>query len=133
MPPEEAEVRRWLLKARHDRSAAEKILTPNCEETDVAAFHCQQAVEKLLKAFLVKNRFAFEKIHDLRRLLNHCARIDEDFESLRDEVEPLTLYAVAFRYPGPAEPSRQEVEGALKVVESVWFFVTSRLPPEVVP
>ncbi len=39
------------MKARHDWSAVEKIYTPDCEELDVAAFHCQQAVEKVLKAY----------------------------------------------------------------------------------
>ena len=97
MPPEHEEIRRWLLKARHDWSAARKVLTPDCEETDVAAFHCQQAAEKLLKAYLVSRRTEFEKIHDLGRLLDYCARADSEVESLRDAVEPLTLYAVAFR------------------------------------
>jgi len=102
MPPEDAEVRRWLTKARHDWSAAEKISTPDCAATDVAAFPCQQTVEKTLKAYLVNCRVEFEKIHHLGRLLDHCAIVDPAFESLRDSVEPLTLYAVAFRYPGPA-------------------------------
>lgn len=133
MPPEHDEIRRWLLKGRHDWSAAEKVLTPDCEETDVAGFHCQQAAEKMLKAYLISRRIEFEKIHDLGRLLDYCVQADPQFDSLRDAVEPLTLYAVAFRYPGPAEPLRQEVESALRVVGQVWTFVTARLPGEVVP
>jgi HEPN domain-containing protein len=133
MPPEEKEVRRWLEKARNDWSAARKIFTPDCVELDTAAFHCQQAVEKTLKAYLVSQGINFEKVHDLGRLLDHCASADAEFESLRDAVEPLTLYAVAFRYPGPAEPARQDVESALRVVDGVWTFVTSRLRPEVLP
>jgi len=133
MPPEHAEIRRWLVKARHDWSAATKIFSPDCQELDVAAFHCQQAVEKTLKAYLVSQAVAFEKIHDLRRLLDYCATHDSAFDSLRDAAEPLTLYAVAFRYPGPAEPSREEVEAALGVVGKVWEFVANRLPREVVP
>lgn len=133
MPPELAEVRRWLVKARHDWTAATKIFTPDCDETDVAAFHCQQAVEKTLKAYLVSKNVEFEKVHDLGHLLDHCAKMDRDFESLREAVEPLTLYAVAFRYPGPAEPSAEDVEKALQVVETVWRFVADRLPPEIVP
>ncbi len=127
MQPEDMEVRRWLLKARHDWSAARKILTSDCEETDVASFHCQQAVEKLLKAFLVARGIPFEKMHDLRRLLDYCAAADGAFDELRDDVEPLTLYAIAFRYPGPADPTINEVETAMRVVERVWNFVTERL------
>ncbi len=133
MHPEQAEIRRWLLKARNDHSVVRKILAPDGDEMDVAAFHCQQAVEKALKAYLVFRRIPFEKVHDLGRLLDHCAGCDGEFESLRDAVEPLTLYAVAFRYPGPADPSRENVESALRVVVQVWTFVTGRLPGEVVP
>jgi HEPN domain-containing protein len=133
MPPELAEVRRWLTKARHDWSAAKKIFTPDCQETDVAAFHCQQAVEKMLKAYLVSRGVEFEKIHDLRRLLDYCVGVDQTFDSLRDAVEPLTLYAVAFRYPGPVEPSREEVAAALRLVQDVWNHVTARLSTEAVP
>ena len=133
MQPEQAEVARWLLKARHDWSAARKVLFPDGEETDVAAFHCQQAVEKTLKAYLVSRGITFEKVHDLARLLDHCADADSQFDSLRDDVEPLTLYAIAFRYPGPADPSRQDVESALQVVAQVWAFVAQRLDRDVIP
>lgn len=75
----------------------------------------------------------FERTHDLRQLLMTCASIDSEFVSLRKDIQPLSLYAVAFRYPGPGEPKRAEVENALAVVEKVWTFVTKRLPPEVVP
>jgi HEPN domain-containing protein len=132
MRPELAELRRWLIKARHDRSAAMKILTPDCEEFDAAAFHCQQAVEKLLKAWLVFRRRPFEKVHDLGLLLYYCASEDRAFETLRDAIEPLTVYAVAFRYPGPADPTRGDVEEALRTVAMVWDFVTARMPEEAV-
>ncbi len=133
MQPEHAEVRRWLLKARNDRSVAEKIMASDEPERDIAAFHCQQAVEKTLKAYLVSRTIDFEKVHDLGRLLDHCSGTDDRFETLRDAVEPLTIYAVAFRYPGPAEPTRPQVERALEVVQQVWAFASQHLPTEVVP
>ncbi len=122
-----------MVKAGEDWSAARKILAPPCTELAVAAFHCQQAVEKALKAYLVNACIDFEKIHDLGRLLDYCRQGDPAFELLRDEVEPLTLYAVAFRYPGPADPVPGEVRAALEVVVRVWAFVATRLPPEAVP
>ena len=133
MSPENTEVRRWLIKAGNDWSAVRKLIVPVCAEPDVAAFHCQQAVEKTLKAYLVSRTIDFQKIHDLGRLLDQCCAVDQDFETLRDDVEPLTLYAVAFRYPGPAEPAAADVDSALEVVERVWNFVTARLDDDVVP
>jgi HEPN domain-containing protein len=133
MPPEQAEVTRWLVKAQHDWAVAQKALHPPGQQLDVAAFHCQQAVEKAFKAYLVAHAVEFERIHDLGRLTQRCARLDGAFDQLRDAVEPLTVYAVAFRDPGPDEPSRAHVEAALAVVAQVWTFVTERLPREVVP
>jgi HEPN domain-containing protein len=133
MPPESAEVRRWLVKAQHDWSVARKIVHGGGPEYDVAAFHCQQAIEKMLKAFLVSRRTSFEKIHDLGRLLDYCAGCDQELEALRDGVEPMTIFAIAFRYPGPADPSAHDVSQALSVVQRVWSEVAARLNPDEVP
>lgn len=97
MPPELLEVRRWLEKAEHDRLTAQAALAQSPPITDTAAFHCQQAVEKQLKAYLTWRERDFEKTHDLRALLEFCADDDPAFLEQRDEVEPLTAYAVRFR------------------------------------
>ncbi len=47
MPPDAAEALRWLDKADHD-AAAVAALSHDPPICDVAAFHCQQAVEKML-------------------------------------------------------------------------------------
>lgn len=133
MPPELAEVREWLRKADNDRRMAEAGLAQVPPITAGAAFHCQQAVEKTIKAFLVFREQAFEHIHDLVALLDQCAKLDADWAPLRDSVEPLTTYAVRFRYPGPPDPSVDEVQAALDVVREVWDFVVARFPEEVRP
>ena len=133
MPPELEEVRRWLEKADHDRIGVEAALDRNPPITDIAAFHCQQAVEKLLKGYLVYRRQPFERTHDLVELLAMCAECDPSFDDLRARVEPLTPYAVRFRYPGPADPSLEDVQDALEVVRSVREFILSRLPEETRP
>ena len=133
MPPELREVKRWLEKAKHDWHTAEAAVSCQPAITDTSAFHCQQAVEKLLKAYLVQRRDPFEKIHDLEQLIDQCAQHDPLFAELRKRAMPLSAYAIRFRYPGPADPSVEDVREALRVVAEVWRFVTSRLPPEVVP
>ena len=133
MPPEIAEVRSWLQKAHNDWVSCKRILRPEPAATDTAGFHCQQAVEKTLKAYLLFADTPFEKTHDLGYLLELCEQADSSFASLRDKVEPLTLFAVAFRYPGSPEPRAEEVFEALVVVREVWEFVTFRVPPEALP
>ena len=133
MSPESAEVIRWLEKAGHDQAGAEAALGHQPPITDVAAFHCQQAVEKLLKAYLVHRAHAFERTHDLVELLEWCAQYDSAFARLHGLVEPLIPYAVRFRYPGPADPSVEQVRSALEAVHEVRQFVRDRLSPMVGP
>jgi len=133
MPPELANVRSWLIKADHDRRTAVAALAQAPPVTDTAAFHCQQAVEKLLKAYLVYHRMWFEKIHDLEALLAQCITRDASFAELYDRVEPLSAYAVRFRYSGPDDPTVEQARSALAVVEQVREFVGARLPPETLP
>ena len=133
MPPELEEVRQWLKKAYHDRRTAEVGLAQEPPITDTAAFHCQQAVEKLLKAFLVYHEHPFERIHDLRELAGRCSQYDAAFAKIEPIVDRLTPYAVRFRYPGPGDPKAAQIEQALKVAQEVWDFVLERLPPEAKP
>lgn len=133
MPPELDDVRSWLIKAEHDRQTAQAALAHQPPITDTAAFHCQQAIEKMLKAYLVFRQTPFEKIHDLQALLRQCAQQDSTFEKLFDRVEPLSAYAVRFRYPGPADPTVEQVNAALAVVAEVRHFVIRLLPAEVRP
>lgn len=133
MPPELAEVRRWLVKSDPDRCAVEDAMERDPPMTDVGAFHCQQAVDKVLKAYLVWREHEFENVHDLRVLSTLCVQHDPGFLGLRDRVAALTPYAVRFRNPGPADPTVEPVHSAPTIVGEVWGFVLDRLPPEVRP
>jgi HEPN domain-containing protein len=42
-------VRNWLIKAQRDLAAARKLATSPDPYLDVAAYHCQQAAEKVTK------------------------------------------------------------------------------------
>ena len=45
------EARRWLRHAERDVAAAERAIAVPPALADIAAYHCQQAAEKLLKAW----------------------------------------------------------------------------------
>ncbi len=61
------EVLGWLRVADTDQRAAKVCI--DCEPPlhEVAAFHCQQAAEKLLKGLLVRSCVDFGKTHDLEK------------------------------------------------------------------
>lgn len=123
----------WIDKAEHDRSAGRRLASPECREFGVVAFLCQQAVEKLLKAYLISRETQPERTHDLRSLALQCAMLDESLRPMEDLVAPLTIYAVATRYPGVPEPSRAEVDRAMGVVDAVWEEVVRRVPSRFSP
>src|SRR4051812_34885166 len=78
-------------------------------------FHCQQAVEKALKAFLTFHERTFRKTHDLGDLSRECLAIDDSLQSVVSQAEGLTQYAWRFRYPGmPYDPDPTEAKDGLQ-------------------
>jgi HEPN domain-containing protein len=111
--------------------AAEILIDHEPPVLDAACFHCQQAVEKTLKAFLVWRAMSFEKIHSLAYLLSLCASVEPGLADLMEEAELLTPYAVAVRYPGELlEVDRAEAVDALEAARAVNETVVSLLPDE---
>jgi len=134
MKPAPEEVKAWLHKAASDLLAARILIEHSTLALGPAAFHCQQAVEKALKAFLVYKGVLFDRVHNLVYLLDLCETIEPDFAALRDAAERLTPYAVEVRYPGDIlELPVQEAQQALTAAQMVWDYVLQLLPPELYP
>ena len=134
MSPDEAKVelvRQWLAKVEHDLAAVERALQPP-PIADVAVFHCQQAAEKALKAYLTWHDQPFRKTHLLQELVRQCAALDPAFAALAAAAATLTPYASEFRYPeGPADPTPEATVEALRLAQLVVAFVHQRLPASV--
>lgn len=126
------EIRQWLFKARHDLRSASRLFTDEPPILDTAAYHCQQAAEKALKAFLVLHDVQFSKIHLLLPLVEQCIDVDPAFADLREAAEALTPFATVFRYPGDVlEPEPSDVAEGMAFAEMVVEFVRARVPDEV--
>jgi HEPN domain-containing protein len=87
----------WLNKADHDLISAQRLIEIEPMILDNACFHCQQAIEKCLKAFLAYKGRDIERTHNVIFLLSECSNFDPIFET----VDPLNInaYAVQGRYP----------------------------------
>lgn len=126
-------VRQWLRKAVGDLSAARHLLVGEPELARGAAFHAQQAVEKLLKAALVWHQVEFPKTHDIGRLVDLVATADADLAAATREAAEVTPFGVETRYPGDeSEPTQAEAEMAVGLAERVRDAVRERLPAELV-
>ena len=64
----------WFLKADHDLLAAQKEFSSKEPLTDIICFHCQQCVEKYLKAYLTFHGKKFPKTHVLEDLTFLCVQ-----------------------------------------------------------
>jgi len=98
----------WIKKAEEDITVIQKLTEYEIIASSAVCFHCQQAVEKFLKDFLIANNQEIVRTHNIEFLLAECSDIDKDFE----KIDPLNLtdFGVDIRYPGDfCYPSEQEV------------------------
>jgi HEPN domain-containing protein len=133
-PARVADTASWLRKAKEDLQIARQLVKGSKALSGGAIFHCQQATEKALKAFLVWHDVPFRKTHDLQEVGDACVKKDATLNEVVSHAVPLTDYAWKFRYPGePDRPSRAEVEEAMAIAAKVYRTIRSRLPKEVKP
>jgi len=133
-PPEEVKrefVRQWLRKGTDDLKVARHLLNAKPDLSYGAAFHAQQAAEKLLKAVLVWHQVEFAKTHDIGRILDLVRTTDPKLADRVRESAALTPYGVDVRYPGDQpEPTREEAREAVAMAERVEQAVLQHLPVE---
>lgn len=130
MRPEQAqEVKAWMHKATNDLRGAQVDLAAAPPLIEDALFHCQQAVEKALKAFLTAHEQVFRKTHDLDELGRACETLDPSLGAFLTPARALTVFAWEFRYPGDTSaPPVEEAHEALALAERVVAAIHDRLP-----
>lgn len=91
-------IKQWIAKADEDLLVVEKLTEYKINARSSVCFHCQQAVEKLLKAFLIANGVDIKKTHNIEYLLSECSDIDSEFAAI--DPKELSDFGVDTRYPG---------------------------------
>jgi HEPN domain-containing protein len=125
----------WIKKAEHDimnaRIIIEHYSSMNDAPFDTACFHCQQAVEKYLKAALLYFNIPIQKSHNLGSLVYLCIEKNPNFEAIMEKAETLTPFAVEIRYPDDFYlPTQTEAEEALATAIEIKNFILSYFPEE---
>ncbi len=116
--------RQWVAKAANDLLCADNNLRADEVPLDTVCFHCQQAVEKLLKACLAANGQLPSRTHDLLALLESVLAFHPGAEELRETLALLMPFSVEIRYPDDGfAPSEADAVEARDAAESVlgWF------------
>lgn len=130
-PPIIEKVRQWLAYADEDlRVARYGLSMPDTPPSRMIALHAQQCAEKYLTAYLVFHAIDFPYTHNLRRLLDLCAKMASWAEQLRD-AEELNPYASTARYPGEdLEVNEGEARRAVEIAERAQMVVRDALREE---
>lgn len=122
------EVQAWMQKADNDLRGAQIDLQANPALIEDALFHCQQAAEKAMKAFLAAKDVPFRKTHDLDELALACERLDASLKEALNPARDLTVFAWEFRYPGTDDPPPEaEVHVSLVLAQNAVDAVRLRL------
>lgn len=121
----------WLKKAGRDLRFSKAALTLEEQFYDEIVFHCQQSVEKSIKAFLTLHKIPFGKTHDIGELLISVAKVDSNLAKLLDSAKILSKYAVAIRYPDAQgldiAIDSETVAKCLALAESVYIELSSHI------
>lgn len=110
----------FLKAAERDIAGIERLL-PGLP--DLAAFHAQQAVEKLARAVCLHEGLPDLRSHDIARIAEQLAQ-EHPFRKSFIKLGSLTGAATAWRYPdsagkSPKTPEPSEIQTALKQIKSI--------------
>jgi len=115
----------WLKVAQEDLKAAKGLLA--LELFSTVTFHCQQAAEKSLKAYIIFHKQPILRTHDLLLLLELCMQIDGEFEKIFDAANYLNPFSTKFRYPTEYDiPNFADAEHAIKQSQKIVTFVIKK-------
>jgi len=89
----------WLEYAEHDYRTAQVLYSLPNPPVEIIAYHCQQTIEKYLKAYLIQFEKEYPRTHDLSVLNRKILSFDTDFESISEFCEKLTPFGTVTRYP----------------------------------
>lgn len=126
----QADLARELLGLASDDEAAARTMLKSGGVTDaIVGFHCQQAVEKAMKAVLAAAGADFPFTHDLGGLVELCEAAGAPVPSELSNVDRLTPYGARLRYGG-SDPGTVDRESAAKWAAAAIKWAAARIGAE---
>ena len=118
--------REWLNRSRSNLAMAVNRI-PGVYLEDLC-FDAQQAVEKAIKALMIKRGIDFPYVHDLARLLSMLKDAGEAIPDDVGQARKLTQFATITRYPGIGQSvTEQQYAKAIEIAEAVVRWAEERL------
>jgi HEPN domain-containing protein len=121
-------INEWINKADHDLGSAKIIYLHLPDYFDTIAFHCQQAVEKYIKAILVFKGIEFDRSHDLIYLLELLSGVSAVTKEQYQKAVSLNGFSVQIRYPNKIiKLSKEELEEAISTSQEFRLFAIEQI------
>lgn len=111
----------WVDFARMDFLTAKHLYEHMYPQPlEIICYHCQQAIEKLLKGVLISKGVTVKKTHDLGLLAEKLQEYEQVEETYLEMCDDLTPYGVKIRYPQELYIEEYHVKKALEETESLY-------------
>ena len=122
----------WFRLADDDIDTALLLKEMRPQHFEIICYHCEQAVEKYLKGYLVLKNQMPPKTHDLSIICNLCSEKEQSFSKLLEQCSYLKQFGVQPRYPKELGITSADVEKAVKfALEAKNFGVLEKLREEI--
>lgn len=118
----------WLDFSYDDLQAAITLMqNPECR--NAAAFHCQQCIEKALKAFILYKTGKAVDGHNLTWLCKQAVKQDTSLDEWLDESAYLNRYYIQTRYPSdePLALDEGKLQTVLKMAKDMYAAICERV------
>ena len=118
----------WINKAITDLKCA-KILLEHDGGNEVVAFHCQQSIEKSLKALILYLYATLESGHSLLYLCKKVIEKDKQFSKYIDSCIFVNQYYIETRYPNENSiiVTDEEAQKCINIAEEILNAVLSNI------
>ncbi len=118
----------WMVMAGKDLKSA-KILFEHDADYGIVCFHCQQAMEKCLKGYIIFKSGELIEGHSLIKLCKHAARYEASFKCLLKDCAFVNAFYIETRYPAedPMLVAKEDVEECFRITESLMSKITEEI------
>ena len=123
--------KRWWERAMQDREIARLAFKENAEElAEAICCNCQEACEKMLKAYLLSTGWDLVRTHDLQVLGQEAKKTLPAMNEVLSGLVDLTVDFMPTRYPFDAEEGFGvgDAERAISTVEQLHALLKDAVP-----
>lgn len=115
-----------VIKAKEDFETVKNLIKLENYSEEIVLFHCQQSIEKALKAYIDFKGAIYPKAHDIETLLSLCIEKDSSFNQIAS-ITSLTPYAIETRYDEIVELTHDEILETVSLTEKSFNFILSKI------